>query len=405
MRSVLYVVAAVLTWTGIAAGETWEAEVFPAEREISGDAESGARLIFVTSNTAEDSNLYFHQHSWLADSSLLVFRTVRSGKMELFGYIEATGELCRLQQPGHVLQGDTTASAFGNRMYVVRDGQVCEWTIEVASATPGTATQVSVTERIIGPLPELPGSVTGLNENSDGTLLILGFTAVPPAASHIVWMEPATGAVRQKAAIGAAISHTQASATQPGLVMFTRDSTDRAATLQTGSLSQRMWLVSIDKPEPWKLYRQLEGELVTHEHFWTEDRVVFCTGIPRAGYAEESHVKVIDINTGIARIICPGSWWPGGSPEEVAKLNWWHCAGAPNGRFVAADNWHGVIAITSGLSARYRVLTSGHRTYGSGPHPHVGWDPTGYRVVFASNQRGNSDVVIAELPESWKGDW
>ncbi|MBI3117169.1 MAG: hypothetical protein HYZ00_00685, partial [Candidatus Hydrogenedentes bacterium] len=323
----------------------------------------------------------------------------------LYGYIEATGELCRLQQPDKPVQSDTTASVFGNRLFVARDRQVCEWSIDVAPGAGTEKTRVSVSERIIGPLPELPGSVSGLNENSDGTLLVLGFTAQPPAPSHIVWMDRQTGAVRQKVVVEAAIQHIQASATQPGLVMFTRDSTDRAVTLQSGTLAQRMWLVSLEKPEPWKLYPQLEGELVTHEHFWTEDRVVFCTGIPRAGYAEESHVKVIDINTGSARIICPGSWWPGGSPEEVAKLNWWHCAGAPNGRFVAADNWHGVIAIASGLSARYRVLTSGHRTYGSGPHPHVGWDPTGYRVVFASNQRGNSDVVIAELPESWKGDW
>ena len=387
-----------------AAATQWDAEILPPEREITTDSESGARLIFVTAHEADDTNLYFHQWSWLPDSSLMLFRSARDGRNGLFGYVEATGELARLQpedQSGFM--GDVTASRHANRLYLMRENQVLEWGVTVSPGKDDTPTRVTVAERLVGELPALPGRVTGLNETSDGAMLLFGFN--DPARSHIVWMDRASGEIRHATPVEGPIQHVQASWETPLLAMYATGILVYPQEMTRDRLQQRMWLVEGGGGAPRMLYPQEPGELATHEQFWVGDHVVFCSGMEHEGDAEEAHVKVVDVRTGVTRIICAGAWWPGGTPAEVARFNWWHCSGAPNGRYVAADNWHGDIAIASALSARHRILTSGHRTYGSGAHPHVGWDPTGYRVVFASNRRGNADVCIAELPEDWRGDW
>ncbi len=48
----------------------------------------------------------------------------------------------------------------------------------------------------------------------------------------------------------------------------------------------------------------------------------------------------------------------------TAKRNWWHASGSPDGRWVAADNWHGDIMLFDGKTSRPQLLTTGHRTYG-----------------------------------------
>jgi hypothetical protein len=48
------------------------------------------------------------------------------------------------------------------------------------------------------------------------------------------------------------------------------------------------------------------------------------------------------------------------------------------------------------------LLTSGHRTYGKGEHPHMGWDRKGEKVVFASNMLGDVNVCVATIPKAWQ---
>lgn len=54
------------------------------------------------------------------------------------------------------------------------------------------------------------------------------------------------------------------------------------------------------------------------------------------------------------------------------------------------------------MTTRRYLLTAGHRTYGHGEHPHVGWDRQGERVVFTSNRLGNADVCVATIPREWQ---
>ncbi len=381
-----------------------ECPILPSEAEVIIDPTSEAKVIFVTNHLSEESNLYFHQGSWLADGSLLVFWSERSGKRKLYGFLESTGELVQLQEDNTSILYDPSCSRFKNSIYLVMPDGFHEWKVTVSPASGEAASQVAIEDRLFAPLPEDWEGIAGITENSDGNAIVAGFNSKGPAASRIILVDTRSGEIREVAALDAEISHIQASWATPDLIMFVkgRRGSDRTVPDDPSrEVLARMWLADLSDKEPWPLYPQEQGELVTHECWWVKDQITFCSGQKARGYAEEAHVKVLDLSTGITRIIGAGAWWPSGAPEEVSKYNWWHASGSPDGRWVAADNWHGCIGIFSALTSRTRLLVQNHRTYGKGLHPHVGWDPSSTKVVFTSNLRGNADVCIGILPEKW----
>ncbi|MHB8522920.1 MAG: hypothetical protein ACYDH9_19465 [Limisphaerales bacterium] len=115
-------------------------------------------------------------------------------------------------------------------------------------------------------------------------------------------------------------------------------------------------------------------------------------------------MKVMDVHSGNVRIIGAGSWWPNATPKDIAKRNWWHASGSPDGRWIAADNWHGDIMLFEGKTSRPRLLTTNHRTYGVGEHPEVGWDRKGRQVVFGSHKIGGMTVCVATIPAAWQDE-
>ncbi len=159
----------------------------------------------------------------------------------------------------------------------------------------------------------------------------------------------------------------------------------------------RIWFLNINIKVAVPAFYQKPGELVTHECWWVHDQMTFIGGhLPG-----EAHVKVLDLKTNEIKIIGAGAWWEGASESDLARVNWWHASGSPDGKWIAADNWHGTISIFNAKTTEKKILTTGHRVYGGGAHPHVGWDLAGRSVVFGSNRHGNPDVCIGYLPENW----
>jgi len=72
--------------------------VLPPEHRAMKDPRTGVDLLFVTTGPTRDLALYFHQRSWLADESMLLFQSFRP-EYELMGYLVATGELARIVTP------------------------------------------------------------------------------------------------------------------------------------------------------------------------------------------------------------------------------------------------------------------------------------------------------------------
>ncbi len=368
----------------------WSCPIYPPEHKVITDSVTGNQVRFITTAPGSDRAFYFTHNAWLPDGSLIVFSTDRTGRSEYFGYLTATGELARLVPAGSANAGSAVVSRRGNYVYVIRDRSVYAWLVLVDAAGKN---KVRIRERKIGDVPESLTVKEALTENADGAYLSLSANG-KNGKNVIAAMEIETGAVKTLLETDIPTSHVQFSHTRPDLIMFAGDGAgDRNA--------QRMWLVDFSGKGAWKLHHQIPGELVTHECWWVNDLVTFCGGYLKDGYKVESHVKVVNIYTQETRIIGAGSYWPEGTTSEVAELNWWHACGDPIGRWVAADNWHGGIAIFDAQTTRMRLLTTGHRTYGHGTHPEVGWDTQGKAVIFGSEYFGNPDVCIAEIPEEW----
>lgn len=361
--------------------------VLPAEHRIETDPGSGATLTFLTSDPAPDTNLYFHERSWTSDGSVVLFNSARENG-GLMGYIVETGELISLRsQTGEAL-GGATAGLARNGVYAMAGNDVLEIDLELHIGTPS---RVDAHLRRIANLPGGSGT-TSLNQSSDGKYLAVGIKDPANGGDSVILLiEVDTGEVRELCRVGDPPNfayHVQWSHTNPNLLSF-------------AGARPRLNVVDIRTGIVTTPYIELEGELVTHEHWWVNDQIVFCGGLhPKP--TEDSHVKVVDVHTGQVRIIGAGSWWEGATPEEITKYNYWHCAGSDDGRWVVADDWHGGITLFEAKTTRPHMLTTGHRTYGKGEHPHVGWDRASKQVIFTSHKNGNPDVCIATIPDAWQ---
>ncbi|NUM54007.1 MAG: hypothetical protein HUU46_10225 [Candidatus Hydrogenedentes bacterium] len=364
-------------------------DVFPNESKQETDSGTAAQLTYLTTDAAADTNLYFHERSWSSDGSFIIFYSARE-QGGLMGYIVATGELFRIATPSGGV-GAATAALNKNSVFALRGNDVIELHITIVPAKnpKRKRSQVTAGERTICSLPPCSGS-SALNENSNGTKLAIGRLGTDGSDLAVIYViDHATGDTKEAYRVPTPpqyMSHVQWSHTSPNLLSF-------------AGFYPRINVLDIDTGTVTAPYDQLRDELVTHEHWWVNDQIVFCGGThPKP--AEDAHVKVVDVKTGVTRILAAGSWWPNGTDEEVAKENYWHCAGSDDGRWVVADNWHGDITVIEGKNARPIVLTTGHRSYGKGDHPHVGWDRQGQQVIFTSYKLGDPNVCIATIPKA-----
>lgn len=368
--------------------------VSPAEHQQMVDPATGVELNFLTTHPDQDTNLYFHERSWLADDSLILFNSARD-KGGTMGYVTATGELIRFQTPEGGVEG-ATAARNRSSVFALRGREVLELALRISSpADTGSRSLVTVRERKIAVLPDLNFS-TSLNESADGRYLSMGAHAGDALGGRgqILLIAVESGEVTVLCEVPESIgyqAHVQWSNTNPNLLSF------------AGKAEHRLWVVDIRNGVPRNAYVQQEGELVTHESWWVNDQILFCGGT-HAEPTEDAHVKVLNIHSGEVRIVGAGAWWAGGAPSEIAKENWWHADGGPYGRWVVADNWHGDIVLFQANTTRERELTLGHRTYGKGDHPHVGWDNRGAQVVFTSHLLGDPNVCVATIPQAWQDE-
>ena len=406
---------ALFTVASTAAQISYPLEVFPPEHRRMTDPKTGAELLFLTTAPENDANLYFHEYSWLTDESVILFTSSRTNG-GLMGYLTATGELIRFTTPKGGL-GGATAAAKGNAFFALRGRDIVEikLAIRLSDAPIVRSSTVTATERVICTMTD-GGPCTSLNPSCDGKYVALGVNgfADPKRGPAICKINLKTGKISdvcrlpQQPSFG---GHVQWSRTNPNLISFAggRGPTgDVAGPVRSShgmedyaGRGQRLWVVDIRDGIPRNVYLAEEGELVTHESWWVNDQLLFCGGKSPTS-TELSHVKVLNIYSGEVRIAGAGAWWPEATAESAAHLNWWHVAGSGNGRWIAADNWHGDIMLFEGKTTRPHLLTTGHRTYGKGEHPHMGWDLKGEKVVFASNMLGDVNVCVATIPKAWQ---
>ena len=380
-----------------ACATAWDCELLPPEHKVEVDDHSGATIIFATTHPASDTNFYFHDRCFLWDNRLMLFNSDRFGRTEIMGYLLDTGELVRLNKAEDAAAGGAVVSRKGDRIYVGRQGGIYEWKLSV-SMQPKTA--VSIAERKLTDIPEGAHLTSSADENCDGSLLAYSYEI--DGADHIAFYDFSTGEVEPAAQLAFEMNHLQFHWNRPDLLSVSRGyGSDVAPVDPDVPRHARIWFMNLDTRVPTPAFYQVPGEIATHECWWVNDQITFIGGHHHVGDREEGHVKVLNLKTGEIRIIGAGAWMDEATAVELARVNWWHAAGSPDGKWVAADNWHGIIALFNAKTTERKTLATGHRTYGGGQHPHVGWDLTGKQVEFTSNKRGNPDVCIAEIPRDW----
>ncbi len=386
---------------GNAVGNTdaWTGLVLPPEQQVETDPASGAKVTFVTTHPGTDSNFYFHERCFLANNRVMLFNSERFGRSEVMAYLLDTGELVRLMRPEDPGIGSRVASIKGDRFYAIKQGAIHVWELQVQR----DPTTVRLAERKLVDLPPDAQPRSSLDENHDGSLLTFAYRLGDDY--WVGFYDVASGQMRNPAKMGFKMDHLQFHRHRPDLVAFSRtyeSGSDFAPLDPTEPRHARIWTMNVQTLQPLPAFFQAPGELATHECWWVNDQMTFVGGFHHEGDREEGQVKVLDFRTGEIRIIGAGAWVENVPGRDLARVNWWHAAGSPDGRWVAADNWHGIVALFDARTTRKRVLTTGHRVYGGGAHLHVGWDLTGQHVEFTSNRRGNPDVCIATVPEDWR---
>jgi hypothetical protein len=372
----------------------WQCEILPTERRIEIDSKSGAEITFVTTSESKDTNLYFHDRCWLPGGEIMLFNSDRTGREEIFGYVATTGELIRFNRENDPAAKFPLASKYNSGVYVVKGNSIFTWEIDYHL---DNKTIVKVVEKKLCDYPEGSVHLHGLNENSDGTLLSFGYLL--NELYHIAVVNLKTGISEVIAKVDYQVQHIQFSSNRPDLLSYARSYGSDTAPLDVDEVPHaRIWFLNVNTKTPLPAFYQAPGELVTHECWWVNDQITFIGGHRK----EEGHVKVLDLKTNEIRIVGAGAWVENVAAKELSKVNWWHAAGSPDGRWIVADNWHGNIAIFDAENTRMRLLTTGHRIYGSGAHPHAGWDLRGESVEFTSNKLGNPDVCVVSIPTEWK---
>jgi hypothetical protein len=273
-------------------------------------------------------------------------------------------------------------------IYVRSETSIYQWHVQF-NFTDDTSRvkKAQVQERTIVTVQEGILLFSALSQSADRRYISATLRNEKDQTQSIIAVDIQTGAIITLLTWDLAhhFSHVQFSRYNPNLLRFSHS-------------PHRMWYLDRRKPgKAHKLHRQEPGELVTHEDWWINDQMTFCGGYR----PEQSHVKIIELSTQKTRILGGGAWLPGKSPFELSQFNWWHASGSMDGKWIAADNWHGHIAIIDERTSHLRLLTKNHRIYGGGDHPHVGWAPDSKSVEFTSLIKGNADVCIAYLPLEW----
>lgn len=365
--------------------------LLPAEHQIESDPDSGATLTYLSTAPTTERNLYFHERSWTADGQAILFHSQRD-EGGLMLYLTHSGELVPV---GHVLGGlsGATAAITGCGFYALRGREILHVTLDITIPPDPDQkpTRARAQVRTLATLPDFH-HVTSLNENCAGTLLSVGLEGGAMGPTPVILtVDTRQGDIQEVCRPTNAVSrlqHVQWSHTDP-------------YTLSYAGIKPRLMVVDVRDGHPKSVYPEWADELVTHESWWVRDQLIFCGGT-RPKPTEDSHVKLLDLKTGVVRVIGAGAWWAKGEPEAISRYNWWHADGSDDGRWIVADNWHGDIALFEGKTSRQRLLTRDHRSYGKGIHPHVGFDRDSTSVIFVSHKRGNPDVCVATIPETWQ---
>lgn len=349
----------------------------PAERSKFVDADTGIAVTRLTNSPAQDDKIYQTHPNWTADGAYLIFHSDRTGTGEIFALEEATGEIVQITDKD---SGAIAVARHSNALYLVRDNTV--WMVDLqtllSDSKKGTMKGSEQYRRKVGELPadhHVSGTFT---EDANGRELYFGL--VDSGERYSIQKLDLTGGKFSKVIdVDFRVGHCQAHPTRTGLISYCQES--------GGDTAQRMWITHSDGTGNRPFYVETYGEWVTHEVWWTDDRMLF-TIWPKN---EQMRSKPY----GIASVSLSDF-----SHKIHSPFPYWHVCGTSDGRFVVGDTFEGELYLIDARSGERQLLTKGHRPAGAKSHQHQSISPDGQRVLFVSSRFGNWDLMTVDLPST-----
>lgn len=349
----------------------------PSERSTYIDASTGAVVTRLTSSPAQDDKIYQTHPNWLADGSHLVFHSDRTGQDELFALEEATGEIVQLTAQD---SGAMVVARHTNVLYLVRENRLFLVNLQslLSDSKSGQMNAAATYRRQLAEMPagtSLSGTFT---EDADGQSLYFGLVDAKQAHS-IQKLDLQSGHFSKIIDVDFRVGHCQAHPTIPGLISYCQES--------GGDTSQRMWLTHSDGTGNRPFYTETYDEWVTHEVWWTKDRMLFTI------WPKDELMRAKPY--GIASVSLRDF-----SHKIHSQFPYWHVCGTSDGRYAVGDTFAGELFLIDIATGQRQLLTAGHRPPGAKSHQHQSVSPDGKRLLFVSSKFGNWDLMTVNLPQS-----
>ncbi|MFO0789919.1 MAG: oligogalacturonate lyase family protein [Pirellulales bacterium] len=347
----------------------------PSESTTYLDDQTGATVTRLTTSPAQDDKVYQTHPNWIADGSHIIFNSDRTGTTELFALEEATGDICQLTDGD---SGAIVVSRDNDLMYLVRDNAVFAIDLQtlLADSKSRAMKPAAAYRRHIADVPpncHLSGTYT---EDADGNSLYFGLVD-GSGQSTIQKLDIGARRFTKVLDVPFKLGHCQAHPTKSGIISYCHET--------GGDAPQRMWITHADGTGNRPFYTETYDEWVTHEVWWTEDRMLFAI------WPKDETMKQRPY--GIASVSLTDF-----THTFHDQFPYWHVCGTPDGKYAIGDTFQGELFLVDITTGKRTLLTQGHRPPGAKSHQHQSLSPDGKRVLFVSSKFGNWDLMSVDLP-------
>jgi len=336
--------------------------IFPPERRLLSDEETGVGIIRVSGFPTINYHVYMHSRCFTFDSRDVVFYSLRhlarNSPRDIFAVSVEGMNLRQVTDRNGV--GWMTCSPRKRSVLYVLGKEV--WQVDLDSFD----------EKLMATAPkEL--SLSMISVSGDGKTL-LSFSSEPDGAS-IMRSDLVRGSTEVIYEHPARIGHLQLEPVSSRYAIF-HDS-------KPSSGHARLWCVRRDGSDPRLLYDGAEGEI---SHFvWLPGKDIVITTM------QPTHrgIMALHLDGRISTI----------SRDE----HFWHAASSLDGSMLCSDTLvpdtglH-LVNPSSGNHSKL-CLSRSSNAHPQWTHPHPAWSPDGKRVLFTSDRDGLPQVYVANVPE------
>ena len=364
-------------------------KVYPDEHRVITSAESGYEVLQLTTNSADDSGLYFTSRSFVPDENGLVFTSRRTGSWNLFYLNLKTFSFVQLTDAKNINGTGAEVSSATHEVFYCEGHKIKAVHLK------------TLAERVVATVPEGYSLGSALSVTASGEVLAFSITTniLLTAKTQAIysdmdehfakrpWSAVWTGRTagsgwHEIARQHQWLSHTLISPQNPNLILYCHEG-------RWEQVEQRLWLVNADGSNNHPLRVEENPEIAIGHEFWFEDgihvgyQVRYPKGPPMIGVADARdgtfHEYSVPYADGHMQASHHGNLFIGDGSEKEPYLNLYQLVdGKLTGRHIFR---HG-----SSFSKEYW-------------HPHPSFSPDDAYVLFTSCRAGNGDVYLIKLPQ------